>query len=140
GVVLGPLLPHPLARRLEDAGDRDPRLGHSRLPSCRRSSRRSKLPCQNRRYRSSHSRASCSGAPSRREGRSCAERPRAISPARSSTLRCLETAWTLIGNGSASSFTDASPSTSRARIARRVGSASAAKVAGRGSAALFHLL
>jgi len=34
----------------------------------------------------------------------------------------------VIGNGSASSFTVASPLASRPRIARRVGSASAAKV------------
>ena len=34
----------------------------------------------------------------------------------------------LISNGSASSVTEASPDTSRARIARRVGSARAAKV------------
>src|SRR5439155_14849139 len=56
-------------------------------------------------------------------------------PARSSTFRCLETAWTLIGNGCASSFTVASPSASRSRIARRVGSARAAKVALSSSAA-----
>ena len=54
--------------------------------------------------------------------------PRAISPARSSTFRCLETACSEIGNGSAISFTVASPCASRARIARRVGSASAANV------------
>ena len=61
--------------------------------------------------------------PSSRDGRSCAERPRVISPARSSTFRCLETAWTLIGNGSASSFTVASPSARRAedRAPRRIG-------------------
>ena len=57
-----------------------------------------------------------------------------ISPARSSTFRCLEIAGRLIANGSASSLTEASPSVSRARIARRVGSARAAKVALRRSA------
>src|SRR2546428_11080686 len=51
-----------------------------------------------------------------------------MSPARSSTLRCLETAGSVISNGSASSVTEASPEARRARIARRVGSASAAKV------------
>ena len=52
-----------------------------------------------------------------------------ISRARSSTFRCFETAGRLMAKGSASSLTGASPSTRRARIARRVGSASAAKVA-----------
>ena len=71
-----------------------------------------------------------SAAPARsRQGRHCASRPRAIRPARSSTFRCLETAGRLMSNGSASSVTDVSPSASRARIARRVGSARAAKVA-----------
>src|SRR5262249_36487612 len=51
-----------------------------------------------------------------------------IRPAPSSTLRCLETACTLTGNGSASSLTVASPFASRSRIARRVGSESAANV------------
>src|SRR5690606_30817361 len=51
-----------------------------------------------------------------------------LSPARSSTFRCLEMAGWLISNGSASSVTVASPSASRARSARRVGSARAAKV------------
>ena len=64
-----------------------------------------------------------------RDGLSCALRPRAIRPARSSTLRCFDAAWTVIGNGSASSLTVASPCASRARIARRVGSAGAWKVA-----------
>ena len=72
--------------------------------------------------------ASFIGAPRRREGRSCAVRPRSIRPARSSTPMCFETAWTLIENGAASSLTVASPSARRARIARRVGSARAAKV------------
>src|SRR4051812_29924690 len=51
-----------------------------------------------------------------------------MSPARSSTLRWREIAGRLIGNGSASSFTVASPSARRVRIARRVGSARAANV------------
>jgi hypothetical protein len=42
-----------------------------------------------------------------------------ISPARSSTRRCLETAGPLIANGAESSFTVASPAARRARIARR---------------------
>jgi hypothetical protein len=54
-------------------------------------------------------------------------------PARSSTRRCFETAGPLIGNGADSSFTVADPSASRARIARRVGSARAENVALRGS-------
>src|ERR1700692_816560 len=52
----------------------------------------------------------------------------AINPACSSTRRCLETAGMLISNGSASSPTEHSPKSKRARMARRVGSASAAKV------------
>src|SRR5919201_1089199 len=90
---------------------------------------RSKASSQNRRYVARKSAACFSGSPRRRDGRSCALRPRSISPARSSTARCFDTACTLIGNGSASSFTVASPSASRSRIARRVGSARAAKVA-----------
>jgi hypothetical protein len=57
--------------------------------------------------------------------------PRAISPARSSTLRCLETAGCDIAKGSASSLTVTSPDAKRARIARRVGSARAPKMASR---------
>jgi hypothetical protein len=53
---------------------------------------------------------------------------RAISPARSSTLRCLETAGSLMSKGSARSMTVVSPKARRARIARRAGSARAAKV------------
>src|SRR5690606_10875470 len=52
-------------------------------------------------------------------------------PARSSTLRCFEIAGWLMSNGVASSETEASPSANRARMARRVGSASAANVASR---------
>src|SRR5258708_7603290 len=48
-------------------------------------------------------------------------------PARSSTLRCLEIAGWLRANGFMSSDTSASPAARRARIARLVGSASAAK-------------
>src|ERR1700678_1259285 len=48
-----------------------------------------------------------------------------ISPASSSTLRCCEIAGCVISNGLASSLTVASPCESRARIARRVGSAKA---------------
>ena len=71
-----------------------------------------------------------------RQGRHCASRPRVISPARSSTLRCFDTAGMLISNGAASSVTEVSPSASRARIARRVGSASAEKVALRASSGI----
>ena len=56
-------------------------------------------------------------------------RLREISPQDSSTLRCLEIPGRLIANGAANSFTVASPCASRATIARRVGSASAANVA-----------
>src|ERR1043165_9371715 len=49
-------------------------------------------------------------------------------PARSRTLRCFDTAGRLMSNGAASSVTAASPAARRARIARRVGSARAAKV------------
>src|SRR5207244_6652509 len=68
---------------------------------------------------------------SRRRGRRCASRPRETRPARSSTFRCLEIAGWLIANGSASSVTDALPDARRARIARRVGSARAAKMVSR---------
>src|SRR5437867_5000751 len=66
-----------------------------------------------------------------RQGRRWASRPREIRPARSSTLRCLEMAGWLMAKGLARSVTEASPEARRARIARRVGSASAAKVASR---------
>ncbi len=78
--------------------------------------------------------ASASGFASRQHGRRWASRPRVIRPARSSTLRCFEIAGCDISNGSASSITDASPEARRDRIARRVGSASAAKVASRSAA------
>src|SRR5262244_1688877 len=48
-------------------------------------------------------------------------------PACSSTRRCLDTAGPLIANGADSSLTVAAPEASRARIARRVGSARAAR-------------
>ena len=83
---------------------------------------------------------SLSGAASRRQGRHCASRPRAMRPARSKTLRCLEMAGRLISKGSASSVTEVSPSARRARIARRVGSARAAKVVLRWSSILINLL
>jgi hypothetical protein len=51
-----------------------------------------------------------------------------MSPARSNTLMCLEMAGKLKSNGSASSLTVASPSANRAKIARRVEFAKAAKV------------
>src|SRR5437762_6464820 len=54
-------------------------------------------------------------------------------PARSSTRRCLEIAGPLMSNGAESSLTVAGPPVSRARIARRVGSARAANVALSGS-------
>src|SRR6185312_11064078 len=50
---------------------------------------------------------------------------RLMRPASSRTLRCREMAGWDIGNGAATSRTARSPSASRARIARRVGSASA---------------
>ena len=58
-----------------------------------------------------------------------------MSPAFSSTFRCFDTAGRLMSNGAASSLTVASPVDSRARIARRVGSASAANVSESWSAA-----
>ena len=57
-----------------------------------------------------------------RHGRHCASRERVISPARSSTLRCFDTAGRLMAKGLASSVTEVSPSANRARMARRVGS------------------
>src|SRR3954469_16800582 len=99
---------------------------------------RSKPSSQKRRYACSHSAASRSPGPRSREGRNCALRPRSIRPARSSTRRCLETACTVIGNGRASSLTVASPSARRPRMARRVGSARAAKVASSCSESVFN--
>ena len=68
------------------------------------------------------------GVGSRVHGRYCAWRPRTTNPACSSTLMCLEIAGSVNANGSASSLTLASPCARRARIARRVVFASAAKV------------
>lgn len=64
-----------------------------------------------------------------RLGRRCASRVLVTKPAASSTAMCFETARIVIRNGSASSPTGASPDMRRSRIARRVGSASAPKVA-----------
>ena len=86
------------------------------------------MPSSAPRNGSSQPVASAKRATSSRQGRFCASRPREISPARSSTLRCLEIAGWLMANGLASSMTVASPCISRARIARRVGSAKALKV------------
>src|SRR5882757_6807208 len=83
---------------------------------------------------------SLSGLAWRRQGRHCASRPRSIKPARSSTFRCFETAGRLMSKGSASFRTEVSPEARRARIARRVGSARAAKVALRRSDDTFLLL
>ena len=63
-----------------------------------------------------------------RQRRHWASRRCAMSPARSRTRRCLETAGILILNGLASSPTEHSFESRRARMALRVGSASAAKV------------
>ncbi len=106
--------------------------------SRRKSPRRSKLCSQNRRYCASQSSTSLSARGSMRHGRHWAARPRTIRPARSSTLRCLETAGRLMSKGSASSVTETSPSESRARMARRVGSANAAKVVLRRSAGIAY--
>jgi len=56
-------------------------------------------------------------------------RRRTTSPASSSTRRCFEIAGSDIWNGRASTEGSDSPRASSARIARRVGSASAANVA-----------
>jgi hypothetical protein len=72
--------------------------------------------------------ASSDGSTCNRLGRHCASRVRTTSPARSSTLRCCEIAGRDTANGCASSLTVASPAASRASMARRVGSAKAAKV------------
>src|SRR5690606_27090064 len=90
-------------------------------------SSRSKLPSQKLRYRSTQLATSRSGVASRRHGRHWARRSCLINPARWSTFRCFVIAGALMSKGSASSFTVASPSASRSRMARRVGSASAEK-------------
>ena len=53
--------------------------------------------------------------------------PREIRPLRSRTLRCLEIPGSDMSNGAASSPTVASPLAKRLKMARRVGSANAAK-------------
>src|SRR5262249_42960373 len=93
------------------------------------SSRRSKLSAQFRRSRSAHFAPSSIRCGLRRQGRRCASRPCTMSPAFCSTLMCFETPGRLICSGLASVFTVASPPASFSRIARRVGSASAASVA-----------
>src|SRR5271163_4587584 len=88
------------------------------------------------RYVSTQSATSLSLAGWIRQGRHCAARARVISPAFSSTFKCLEIAGMLISKGSASSLTEASPDIKWAKIARRVGSASAEKVAVKESAVI----
>ena len=75
-----------------------------------------------------HLTAPSSGSSLKAQGRNCASRPRVINPAPSRTFRCRETDCRLISKGSASTFTVARPWARRARMARLVGSASAAKV------------
>ncbi len=75
-----------------------------------------------------HSIASSSGSACIRAGRHWASRPRVTRPACSSTFRCREIAGSVIAKGAAMSPTVASPSASRVRMARRVGSASAENV------------
>src|SRR5690606_9275199 len=71
----------------------------------------------------------------RARGRHCASRPRTTSPARSSTLRCSEIEGWVMRNGSATAVTERAPVLSRSRMARRVGSASAPKMAPSGPGA-----
>ena len=75
-----------------------------------------------------HLTALSSGSSLNVHGRNCASRPRVINPAPSRTFRCLETDCRVISKGSASTFTVARPWARRARMARLVGSASAANV------------
>ena len=84
---------------------------------------RSKDEFQNFSKSVSQSNACFIGAALSLQRRHCASGMRSIKPTRSSTERCLETAGWLIAKGSANSPAEASPSISRARIARRVGSA-----------------
>src|SRR4029453_4841652 len=77
------------------------------------------------RYRSIHLVMRSSTSASRWQGRRCASRRRLTSPASSSTLRCLEIAWTETSYGAASWPTVASPTASRATMSRLVGSARA---------------
>ena len=136
---LGPGPEHLLAGRVELPDDRElagvgRRLSHRRSPFRLRMVRRWLLEA----VEAALPVAAGSAPPSRRRppagrarsrhGRHCASRPRVISPARSSTFRCRDTAGRLIANGAASSVTVASPRASRSRIARRVGSDRAANV------------
>src|SRR5664279_4536519 len=125
-------LPDRLARRVEGALEHevatlrvdrravgtapvDPRRAHRCLhpiysrASCvsrRYASSRSKLSSQWRRYGSTQSAMSRSGPARSRRGRHCACRPCSMSPARSSTRRCLEMAGWLMSKGADRSFTD----------------------------------
>src|SRR5580704_16925735 len=67
----------------------------------------------------------------KRRGRFAPSTRRAIRPASSRTFRCWEIAGCVMSKGLASSSTVASPFASWARIARRVGSASAEKATSR---------
>ena len=92
------------------------------------SSSRANRSSASRRYRSIHLVIRSNTSASRCTGRRWASRVRLTSPASSSTLTCLETAWTLTSYGAASSPTLASPpAASRATMSRRVGSARAWK-------------
>src|SRR6266542_1809187 len=124
---------HPRGRSVEDARDLQHhvvgRSDHRPFPSVFRwTSRRSKLPVQKRRWNSSHAEALSSASGLRRQRRCLPRRSLEISAAFSSTFRCREMAGWEIAKGLASSPTVASPCAKRARIARRVGSASALKV------------
>src|SRR5687767_13624439 len=94
---------------------------------CKNVSSLSKLSSQMSRYSAIQLATCLSGAASSRHGLVCAARPREIRPARSRTFRCLEMDGWLMLKGAASSLTVASPVASRATMARRVGSARAAK-------------
>src|SRR2546430_6563521 len=72
--------------------------------------------------------------------RGCGPGDRLTTPASSRTRRCLYTAWRLIRYGSASWFTGASATDSRAKMSRRVGSARAANVLDSVSGGLRSLL
>src|ERR1700730_2225870 len=121
--------------RIEDARDLEHGVfdfgGHdfrSFLVCLRRASRRSKLPIQNERWKSIHSAVPVSASGLRWQRRCLPWRSLLMSEASSSTFRCREIAGSEILNGKARSPTVASTLARRARIARRVGSASAAKV------------
>ncbi len=89
---------------------------------------RSKRPSQIGRYCSVQDAISARGLASSAHGRYWASRPRTTRPACSSTLMCLEIVGRDMSNGAASSLTVAAPPARRARIARRVVFARAAKV------------